>query len=194
VSRPRRFGHDYVYGLEHFERFPKQYERLAEHRFKMADVDWTEFCGYCHWPHTLVEMVRDKPGRGRDLTDKGVTVTRRLARGVGAHAYVMAYLTERPADVQSEIDRLNTTVIDLSRQWPITRFRAQLLEPHRSKVFAYTPDKWWGLIALRHADHHYHCSAALRSGQQLANPEWVAWAQRQHAGLWVPSQLAMEVS
>lgn len=189
MSRPRRFGHDYVYGLDHFERFPQQYKRI-EHRFKMADVDWTEFCGYCHWPHTLVEMYRDTPN-GQDLRDKGVTVARRLARGVGAHAYVMAYLTERPPEVKDQIDKLNDQVLELSRQWPITRVRAQLVEPHRSKVETYSADEWWGLIALRHSTHHRDCSAARRSGERLANPAWTDERQRKHAGLWVPEQLPL---
>lgn len=189
MSRPRRFGHDYIYGLDHFERFPEQYRRL-EHRFKLADVDWNEFCGYCHRPHTLVEMFRDSQ-RGQDLRDKGVTVTRALARGVGAHAYVMAYLAERPPDVQSQIDRLNTAVIDMTRQWPITRFRAQLVEPHRGKVFTYNADEWWSLIALRHSDHHLTCRAARSSRERLANPEWVTRAAERHAGLWSPSQPAL---
>lgn len=186
--RPRRFGEDYVYGLNHFERFPTQYKRI-EHRFKMADRDWTEFCGYCHRSLMLVEMFRDKPGNGVDLSDKGVSVTRQLARGVGADAYVMAYLTERPKDVQSEIDQLNTRILDLTRQWPITRFRAQLLEPHRGEAVTYDdPEDWWELVALQHSEHHRECDKAIRSRERLANPAWLQRAQARHRELWVPSQ------
>ena len=60
--RPRTHGYDYAYGIEHMENFPRQYQRI-EHRFKLADIDWTEFCGYCHKPLMLVEMVRDTEGR-----------------------------------------------------------------------------------------------------------------------------------
>lgn len=188
----RRFGDDYIYGLEHFERFPSQYKRI-EHRFKMADRDWTEFCGYCHKSLMLVEMFRDKPGKGDDLDDKGVSVTRQLARGVGADAYVMAYLAERPKEVQAEIDRLNTRILDLTRRWPITRFRAQLLEPRRGPVVTYDyPDDWWELVALQHSAHHYECETArykaARSGERLANPAWLARAKARHPGLWSPRQ------
>jgi hypothetical protein len=185
--RPRRFGEDYVYGLDHRERFPRQYERM-EHRFSMADRDWTEFCGYgyCRKPLMLVEMFRDKPGNGADLYDKGVTITRKLAIGVGAPAYVMAYLTERPAQVQAEIDQMNRQILDLTRRWPITRFRAQLLEPHRGPVETYEPDQWWELVALTHSEHHLNCRAAQRSGDKLANPSWVQAALKRHQNLWVP--------
>lgn len=184
--RPRRFGEDYVYGLNHFERFPSQYKRI-EHRFKMADRDWTEFCGYCHRSLMLVEMFRDRPGKGVDLSDKGVSVTRQLARGVGANAYVMAYLTERPKEVQSEIDTLNARILDLTRQWPITRFRAQLLEPYRGPAVTYDdPEDWWELVAFQHSDHHRECAKALRSGERLANPAWLAAVATRHTNLWIP--------
>lgn len=188
MSRPRRFGHDYAYGLEHFERFPEQYQRVS-HRFAMADVDWTEFCGYerCRKPIMLVEMFRDSE-QGIDLADKGVSVTRQLASGVGAHAYVMAYQTGRPAEVQDEIDALNTRILELTRQWPITRFRAQLLVPKRGKIKTYTPDMWWELVALRHSEHHHTCHAALQSREQIANPGWLDRAQQRHQSLWVPRQ------
>jgi hypothetical protein len=188
VSRPRRYGHDYAYGLQHFERFPEQYKRLS-HRFAMADVDWTEFCGYerCRKPLMLVEMFRDSE-RGIDLSDKGVSVVRQLAKGVGAAAYVMAYFAIRPRGVQTEIDALNRRVLDLTRQWPITRLRAQRLDPKRGRVFTYTPDEWWELVALSHSEHHHHgCSWARRSSEQLANPAWLAAAQGRQA-LWVPPQ------
>lgn len=192
-GRRRRHGHDYVYGIEHLEEFPEQYERI-EHRFKLADTDWNEFCGYCHTPHTLIEMYRDTP-QGQDLSDKGVTVTRRLAQGVNAHAYVMAYLTERPPEVQREIDQLNQRVLELTRQYPIKRFRAQLVTPHRSRVETYTPDEWWSLIVLRHSEHHLQCRVAQRSGEQLANPAWMKWQRHKHSrsGLYVPPQPTLEI-
>lgn len=194
MSRPRRHGQDYIYGLQHFERFPEQYERI-QHRFKMADIDWTEFCGYprCSRPIMLVEMFRDTQ-RGQNLSDKGVTVTRQLARGVNAHAYVMAYLTERPPEAQREIDQLNTRILDITRQFPIKRFRAQLLEPHRGGIVEYTPDEWWTLVALRHSEHHVTCPAARRSRERQANPEWIDWAASRNSksGLWVPPQPMLE--
>lgn len=190
MSRPRRFGHDYIYGIEHFEHFPSQYDRLA-HRFKLADVDWFEFCGYprCSRPHTMIEMFKDTL-RGQDLADKGVSVTRQLARGVNAYAYVMAYLTERPRAVQDEIDKLNARVIELTRAWPITRFRAQLLEPYRGKIITCTPNEWWELMAIRHSDHHETCGEAQRSADELASPAWLARARerQRRTGLWVPTQ------
>ena len=160
----------------------------------MADRDWTEFCGYCHRSLMLVEMFRDRPD-GVDLSDKGVSVTRQLARGVGADAYVMAYLTERPKEVQAEIDQLNIRILDLTRQWPVTRFRAQLLEPHRGKAVTYDdPEDWWELVAVRHSEHHRECAKALRSGERLANPAWLQRAQANHPGLWMPSQEPLWVS
>lgn len=190
MSRPRKFGHDYVYGLDHFERFPEQYRRL-EHRFSMADIDWCEFCGYarCRKVVGLFEMFRDRPD-GIDLSDKATTVIRHLARGVNAPAYVVAYLTERPADVQAEIDKLNARVLELTRRWPITRFRARLIEPRFGPAIAYTAEQWWELVAALHSEHHLECEMARRSRETLANPSWLLNAQSRHgrAGLWAPSQ------
>lgn len=192
--RRRTHGHDYLYGIEHAERFPEQYKRI-EHRFKMADVDWTEFCGYgrCHRPLMLVEMYRDTPG-GQDLSDKGVTVTRHLATGVHVPAYVMAYLTDRPPEVEAEIKRLNDRVLQLHRQHTITRVRAQQIAPpagDRSRTpEEYSLSEWWELVALRHSEHHQECAVARRSGERHASSAWLMRATQRHggAGLWTPGQ------
>ena len=192
-GRRRRHGNDYIYSIEHLERFPEQYERIA-HRTKLADVDWTEFCGYsrCHRPVMLVEMFRDTP-RGLDLSDKGVTVTRYLANGVDVPAYVMAYLTERPKQVQDEIDRLNQRVLELTRSYPIVRYRAQLIHPERSRTQEYDPGDWWSLVVLAHSEHHQRCPDARQSRERLANPAWLEAQRRRHGTrkLWVPRQEAL---
>lgn len=183
----RRFVDDPTYGIEHFERFPEQYKRI-EHRFKLADIDWIEFCGYCYKPITNVEMFRDSE-RGHDLSDKGVSVTRRMAHGVGIDAYVMAYWVPRPAEVQQEIDQLGSRILELARQYPIQRCRAQRIEPQpRSRVETYSPERWWELVALWHSTHHQRCLKAQSSSEKLANPEWMKHAQGSHSGLWVPPQ------
>jgi hypothetical protein len=184
--RPRRHGNDYAYGLEHSERFPEQYKRI-EHRFKLADIDWCEFCGYCHKPVMLCEMVRDTE-RGEDLNDKSTTVIGHLARAAGIPAYALGVYVYRPPAVQAEIDQLTARILDLTRQWPITTIRAQLRKPHRSYVAGYTPDKWWELVALRHSEHHQDCAKAQRSSERLASPAWLTRAQKEHQGLWVPTQ------
>lgn len=186
MSRPRRFGEDYAYGLEHFARLPELYVRVG-HRFDQADRDWTEFCHWCKMPLALIEMVHDK---GQDLADKGVSVTRRLAVGVGVNAYLMAWRTDRPPEVQAEIDRLNTRVIDLTRQWPITGFRAQLLTP-RGPVESYTAEKWWELVAIWHREHHQYCPKARF--EVPVNGVNLARAQRQNR-LWVPVQLPLSTT
>lgn len=194
MSRRRRFGHDYIYGIEHFEHFPEQYKRVA-HRFAMADIDWCEFCGYtgCRKPVMFEEMFRDSVN-GLDLSDKGVTVTRHIAKATGTPAYVVAYLTERPREVTAEIDRLNTRVLDLTRQWPIVRFRAQQISPKRGPTVTYTPGEWWALVVLRHSEHHRECPLAKRSGEQHASPAWMNRAQlyNRRVGLWSQTQLMLD--
>lgn len=185
--RPRRHGNDYAYGLEHFERFPEQYKRI-EHRFKLADIDWCEFCGYCHKPLMLNEMVRDTE-KGIDLSDKATTVIGHLARGASIPAYALGVYIYRPPDVQAEMEQLTARILDLTRQWPITRIRAQLRQPHRSGVETYdSTEKWWELVALRHSEHHQDCAKAQRSHERLGSPAWLANAQARHRGLWVPTQ------
>lgn len=185
--RPRTHGYDYAYGIGHMENFPRQYERI-EHRFKLADIDWTEFCGYCHKPLMLVEMVRD-PARGIDLNDKSATVTGHLARGAGIPAYVLGVHVDRPPEVQARIDDLNRQVLELTRQWPIARFRAQLRVPHRGTVVTCDdPSEWWEIVALCHSEHHLECPRALAARERLANPAWLNRAMRRHGGLYVPVQ------
>lgn len=188
--RPRRHGYDYAYGLEHSERFPEQYKRI-EHRFKLADVDWCEFCGYCHRPLMLCEMVRDTR-KGIDLNDKSTTVIGRLARGAGIPAYAIGVYVYRPPEVQAEMDRLNSQVLELTRQWPVTRINAQLRTPlPRSRVETYSTGQWWELVALRHSEHHQQCEKALRSREQLASPAWLATAQTKHRELFAPTPLML---
>jgi hypothetical protein len=184
--RPRRHGTDYAYGIEHSEQFPEQYRRI-EHRFKLADIDWCEFCGYCHKPVMLCEMVRDTE-KGIDLNDKATTVIGHLARGVSIPAYAIGVYIRRPAEIQAEIDQLNARILDLTRQWPITRIRAQMRQPHRSKVREYDTGNWWELVAGRHSEHHQACERALASSDRLASPAWLARTQQKHRGLWVPVQ------
>lgn len=184
--RPRTHGTDYAYGIEHMENFPRQYQRI-EHRFKLADIDWTEFCGYCHRPLMLVEMRRDTE-TGVDINDKSSTVTGHLARGVGIPAYALGVYVDRPSEVQAEIDRLNKRVIELTRQYPITRFQAQLRVPRRGEVKRLEPSEWWEIVTLLHSEHHIDCRKARESGERLANHAWIAKARKTHSGLWTPEQ------
>ena len=184
--RPRRHGYDFAYGIEHSERFPEQYKRI-EHRFKLADIDWCEFCGYCHRPLVLCEMVRDTR-KGIDLSDKSTTVIGRLARGAGIPAYALGVYVYRPHEVQAELDRLNSRILELTRQWPVTRINAQLRVPHRSAVETYSSAQWWELIALCHSEHHQHCTKALATRERLASPAWLVTAQARHRSLWTDPQ------
>lgn len=184
--RPRTHGYDYAYGIAHMENFPRQYARI-EHRFKLADIDWTEFCGYCHKPLMLVEMVRDTEA-GIDIRDKSATVTGHLARGASIPAYALGVYVDRPREVQAEIDELNRRVLDITRQWPITRFRAQLRVPHRGKVITCDPAEWWELVVLCHGEHHLECPKARLAGERLANPDWLRRAGSRHGALYVPDQ------
>jgi hypothetical protein len=180
--RPRRHGNDYAYGLEHSERFPEQYQRI-EHRFKLADVDWCEFCGYCHKPVMLCEMRRDTE-KGIDLNDKSTTVIGHLARGVNIPAYALGVYIYRPREVQAELDQLNARILELTRQWPMTRVRAQVRTPHRGEIIPYDPPQWWDLVALQHSDHHQDCVKAQRSRERLASQAWLAKAPARHRGLY----------
>jgi hypothetical protein len=189
--RPRRHGNDYAYGLEHSERFPEQYQRI-EHRFKLADVDWCEFCGYCHRPVMLCEMRRDTE-KGIDLNDKSTTVIGHLARGANIPAYALGVYIYRPREVQAELDQLNARILELTRKWPITRIRAQVRTPHRGEVIPYDPTQWWDLVALQHSDHHQDCAKAQQSRERLASPAWLASAPERHRGLYAaPHPLLIE--
>jgi hypothetical protein len=184
--RPRTHGQDYAYGIEHMENFPRQYQRI-EHRFKLADIDWTEFCGYCHKPLMLVEMRKDTEA-GLDINDKSSTVTGHLARGAGIPAYALGVYVDRPREVQAEIDQLNKRVLELTRQWPITKFQAQLRTPHRGSVERLEPAEWWEIVALTHSEHHVDCRKALASGEKLAAAAWRQRMAREHSNLYVPVQ------
>lgn len=181
--RPRRYGCDYAYGIEHSERFPEQYRRI-EHRFKMADIDWCEFCGYCHRPIMLCEMYNGRD----DLNDKSTTVIGRLAKAAAIPAYAIGVSIYRPQDVQDEIDQLNRRILELTRKHPITQINAQLRVPYRSGVQEYKPEDWWELVAGRHSEHHQTCRPAQVTSrsvrERLANQQWVTWAQRKHGELW----------
>jgi len=191
--RPRTFGNDYIYGIEHLERFPEQYKRI-EHRFKLADIDWCEFCGYCHRPIMICEMRAEKKETKPDaLNDKPTTVMGHLARGVGIPVYAVGVYTYRPPEVQAEIDRLNAQVLQLTRQYPITRIRAQeRTRPRRSIVATYETSEWWEVVTGRHSEHHQLCEPAQQRARSVrerpANPQWVSRMQRKHHGLWTPHE------
>jgi hypothetical protein len=178
MSRPPRRYLDwtgYAYGVAHLQRFPEQYKRL-EHRFKLADIDWCEFCGYCHRPVTLCEMYR-----GGDLNDKSTTVMSHLARGeMPVYAFTPRF--EWPPGVEQELDQISKHALGLVQQSRLTEVSAQRRVSHRrGGVETMHPDKWWEAVAFEHGKHHQSCAPA-RAGsravrEELANPAWLDFTE-----------------
>jgi hypothetical protein len=156
VARSRRYGEDLTYGEWHRQALPDKYGRIG-HRIDMADRDWTEYCHYCKTPLALIEEVRD---RGQDLLDKGVSVTRNLASLANIQAYLMAWRSERPPEVDREINALHARIRELEAQWPIVGFTIRNLRRQGANLQPLTPDEWLEHLLIIHREHHSECRRA----------------------------------
>lgn len=156
MARSRKYGEDLTYGEWHRTALPEKYGRIG-HRIDMANRDWTEYCHYCKVPLALIEEVRDM---GQDLLDKGVSVTRHLATMAQMPAFLMAWRSERPPEVDDEIDRLNRRIRELESQYPITGFTIRNLRHRGRKLESVTPDDWLEHLLIIHRQHHAECSRA----------------------------------
>lgn len=175
MARRRKYGEDLTYAEEHRLTLEQLYRRIG-HRLDMADRDFTEFCHWCKQPLLLVEEVRDK---GQDLRDKATTVTRKLANMAGIHAVLCGWRTERPKEVQDEIDRLNTRLRQLESEYPIVGFKVRLLAPeHRAEIEDIEPSAWWEYVLHTHRRHHLDCQAARGREIPVAVDHMYAAAQR----------------
>lgn len=156
MARTRKHGEDLTYGEWHRNALPEAYGRIG-HRIDMADRDWTEYCHYCKTPLALVEEVRDV---GQNLLDKGVTVTRQLAAALNRPGYLMAWRTQRPREVDDEIDALNRRIRELEAAWPIVEFTIRSLRTRNTKLEKVTPDIWLEKLLIIHREHHAECGRA----------------------------------
>lgn len=156
MARSRRYGEDLTYAEFHRNEFPELYGRVG-HRIDMANRDWTEYCHYCKTPLALVEEVRD---RGQDLRDKGVTVTRNVAARANLPAWLMSWSTDRPREVDREIEQLNTRIRELEARWPIVGFRVRNLRHRGAPIQQLTPEEWLQTVAIWHREHHHVCVKA----------------------------------
>lgn len=166
MARRRQYIEDIVYAEEHRNHLPNMYRRIG-HRLYMADRDFTEFCYYCKAPIAIIELVRYI---GQDLRDKGVTVTTQLARAASIRGAMVAYMVERPADVQNEIDNLGKRLMLLQTSYPISGFIVKSLNPAGHDFVRYDdPEQYWKWIYTLHREHHACCRTAKRCGEFPVN-------------------------
>lgn len=188
MARHRKYGEDLTYGEEHRYELRELYKRDG-HRLDQADRDWTEFCHACKEPLVIVEEVRD---RGQDITDKATTVTRNLSKLAGVRSILMAWRTERPPEVDREIERLWARLFELYAQHPIVEFRARRLWPDRGPVETFTPDEWWHEVRIWHRDHHDTCELAQRHPQIPTVKSAQLVTAKQRSKLWSPHQRRLD--
>lgn len=170
MARSRKYGEDLTYAEWHRSALPKLYGRIG-HRLDLANRDWTEYCHYCKKPLALIEEVRDV---GQDLLDKGVSVTRNLARLAGGmDAWMLGVRIDRPREVDDEIDRLNRQIRQLEAEWPITGFTVRDLR--RRGLTKVSTDEWLEKILITHRQHHLTCAQArefpVKAGKLLSVKE-----------------------
>jgi hypothetical protein len=158
------YGVDLTYGEEHRRALPELYGRIG-HRLDMADRDWTEFCHYCKQPLAIMEEVQD---RGQDLLDKGISVTRHLAMAARLPGFLFAWRTERPPEVQRQIDALNERLRSLEELYPIIGFRVRELLPPGQPILELTPAQWWEHVRIIHRRHHLDCPRLPEAVSRLA--------------------------
>ena len=156
MSRSERYNaRDLTYSAAHRAALPALYGRIG-HRADACDRDWTEYCHFCQVPLLIGEEVRD---RGQNLADKSWRVTGRLAQMAGLPAWLIAWRTDRPPDVQAQMDRLAAQLRRLEAAWPITGFTDRVLCPRPGPFQDFTPRQHWRRIALLHASHEAACPA-----------------------------------
>lgn len=166
MARSRKYGEDLTYSEWHRSALPNLYGRIG-HRLDLANRDWTEYCHHCKKPLALIEEVRDV---GQDLLDKGVSVTRNLARlADGMDAWLLGVRIDRPQEVDAEIDRLNTRIRELEAQWPITGFTIRDLQVHDRRLKRITPAEWLENLLIIHRQHHRGCARARVAGEIPVN-------------------------
>lgn len=156
MARSRNYGEDLTYAEWHRNALPEHYGRVG-HRIDMANRDWTEYCHYCKTPLAVVEEVRDV---GQNLLDKGVTITRHLAAALNRPGYLMAWRTERPKEVDAEINALNKRIRELEAAWPIVEFTIRRLRSRDARLEKVTPDVWMEALLIVHREHHAECGRA----------------------------------
>lgn len=157
MARSRKYGEDLTYSEWHRSALPDRYGRIG-HRIDMADRDWTEYCHYCKTPLALIEEVRD---RGQDLRDKGISVTRNLSTAARLdHAYLLAWRSDRPAEVDREIEQLHARIRELEAQWPILEFTVRDLLKQGRVLTPVTVNDWLQHLLIIHRDHHRSCARA----------------------------------
>lgn len=161
MARSRKYREDLTYSEWHRDRLRQLYERIG-HRLDMADRDWTEFCHHCKIPFAIMEEVVD---RGQNLNEKSTRVTRNLARMAGVEAYLIAPRTERPRDIQDEINRLQDLITELESKHPIVEFHVKELYPEHTSLRSLTPEQWAENVLLLHRRHHETCHEARRAGE-----------------------------
>lgn len=161
MARSRKYREDLTFAEWHRERLRQLYKRIG-HRLDMADRDWTEFCHHCKIPLAIMEEVVD---RGRNLNEKATTVTRNLARMAEVEAYLIAPRTERPPEIQDQINRLQEMITELESRHPIVEFHIKELYPEHTDLRSLTPDEAAEFFLLLHRRHHETCEKARRAGE-----------------------------
>ena len=156
MARRRKYGEDLTYAEAHRLSLEELYPRIG-HRLDMADRDWTEFCHYCKQPLALLEEVRDN---GQDLNDKATTVTRKLAQAASVPAWLLAWRTERPLEIQRRIDELHAALRELESRYPIVGFTAKPIAPAPGALARLSPAEWWKFVLSIHRRHHLSCPRA----------------------------------
>lgn len=184
MARRRIYGTDHTLGDWHRTALAELYRRTG-HRLDMADRDWTEFCHWCKEPLLIWEEVLD---RGQDLTDKAVTVTRRLGQRADLPAWLVAPRIERPPEVQQEIDRLNADLRRLEERYPIAYFTVRRIWPQPGRLHRMTQEGFADELFLVHRDHHQDCRSLPY--QYRVDPERIRRG-RDASPLWLPQQLVL---
>lgn len=183
MSRSERYNaRDLTYSAAHRTALPQLYRRIG-HRADACDRDWTEYCHFCWEPLGIFEEVRD---RGQDLADKSTGVTERLAKRAALPAGLIAWRTDRPADVQTEIDQLQAQLRALEALHPITQITVRPLYPDRGNFEPLPPREHWRRVAQLHAGHEIRCHRVPLLERWRLN-ELRMKVQRQ-AELWSPIQ------
>lgn len=186
MARKRTYIEDVAYGEEHRHRLPELYNRIG-HRLDMADRDFTEFCHHCKQPLAIIELVRDT---GRNLLEKGVSVTTKLAKETSLHAYCVAYTLNRPPEVQKRIKELGDELMRLMTKYPISMFKVRSLNPVGRSFSTVAPDDYWRFIFSIHRNHHKTCASAIANNERPVNGH-ALYKELERSGLLIPIQVRL---